>query len=257
MFNYSNFDSDFFIPVYGILLLLMAYLGNLLAKKERKLYEGFRDYKVEGLLMSFVTLLSLLYAFVFSGAANHYRDTQIFIRQEADEIATIHRWSTYFPEKERKQFQKILVEYTEFRADFSKRDDKDKASEYFDTMWKFLMERVNHPQHAVASQTMLKSLDNVIHYYWDKYYLRKDRIPLPEIVLLFIASLLITFFIGYANENRGSHFSVNIFIFVSLNLIIMITIRELDMLHQGLVQVSRESIVDLSKLLRQIYNSGK
>ena len=257
MFNYTNFDSVLFIPVYGILLLLMAYLGNLLAKKERKMYEGFRDYKVEGLLVSFVTLLSLLYAFVFSGAATHYRDAQLLTRQETDELASVHRWSNHFDVQERKDFQKLLMEYVEFRADFNNVRNKEKTSELQDGLWNYLMKMENDPRQNLTAVKMLTSLDTAIHLYWDKYYVLKDRIPLPSIVLLFIASLLITFFVGYANENRDSHFSVNIFIFVSLNLIIMITIRELDMLHQGLIQVSRESLIDFAKLLRQMYETGK
>lgn len=257
MFNYVSFDSVYFIPVYGILILLMAYLGNLLAKKERRMYDGFRDYKVEGLLQSFVTLLSLLYAFVFAGAATHYRDAQLLTRQETDELASIHRWSNHFEYEDRRNFQKLLTEYTEFRADFANNNNTVKTSELQDELWRFLMEKEKDPKYFMYANKMITTLDTAIHLYWDKYYVRRDRIPLPEIVLLFISSLLITFFVGYANENRDSHFSVNIFIFVSLNIIIMITIRELDMLHQGLVQVSRESLIDFARLIRQIYDSGK
>jgi hypothetical protein len=53
MLSYSFFDSGFFIPVYALLLIIFAYLGNILAKREHKVFGGERNYASQGLASGF------------------------------------------------------------------------------------------------------------------------------------------------------------------------------------------------------------
>jgi len=91
MLSYSFFDSGFFIPVYALLLIIFAYLGNKLAKREHKIFGGERNYASQGLLQAFIIFLSLLYTFTLSGTANHFRDSKALVEQEADAIAEVYR----------------------------------------------------------------------------------------------------------------------------------------------------------------------
>lgn len=227
-------------------------------QKERKEFlEEKREYNADALLIAFVTLLSLLYSFTFSGVASHYRDAQALTTKEADMGSELSRWSRHFDDVERRKFQLMLTEYFEIRTDIAKSRDTALVTKYHDNLWMFLMDKEKKETDNDAAIKMLTDLESSIHFYWTQYYAEKDRLPLPIIVMIFSASMLITFFVGYSNLNSDSHFTVNLFIFISLNMIIMITIRELDMMYQGLIMLNRENISEIARSMRELYNSGK
>jgi len=255
--TYHFFDSGFFIPVYSLLLILTAVAGNLLAKREKKIFGGVRGYNADALLISFVVLLSLLYSFTFSHVAFHYREAKLFVSKESDMGAGLFRWSNHFKYDEKRKFQLMLTEYFEIRADMEKSIDSVLINKSHNDMWNFLMEKEKLEVNNAVTLKMLNQLENEIQIYWNQYYGEKDRLPMPVIMLIFTASILITFFVGYSNLNTTSHFTINLFIFVSLNMIIMFTIRELDLLHKGLIEINRDNIVELAKAMRSMYETGK
>lgn len=257
MLSYSFFDSGFFIPVYALLLIIFAYLGNNLAKREHKIFGGERNYASQGLLQAYIIFLSLLYTFTLSGTANHFRDAKTLVAQEADAIAEVYRWGKNFDKEDKVRFVKMLLEYTEYRADYTQSFDKNKATILQDNMWSFVMLKEKEEKYSWVSHKILEALSATTHLYWDKYYSDKDRVPLAVIMLIFLFSMVVTFFLGYTNENRRAHFAMNVITFVALNLLMMITIREIDMLYHGLVSVNPENIKDFVGFLRNALETTK
>ena len=257
MIFYGFFDSGFFIPVYALLLILVAYLGNKLAKREIKIYGGERNYASQGLLQAFVIFLSLLYTFTFAGSSNHFRDAKALVAQEADAISEVYRWGRQLDKEDERKFVKMLLEYSEFRADYSQSFDLSKAAKLQENLWDFAIEKEKDEKFAWYSHKILEGLNTTTHLYWDKYYSDKDRVPLAVIVLMFLFSMIVTFFLGYTNENRSAHFIVNVLTFVSLNLLMMFAIREIDMLYHGLISVNPENIKDLVGFFRGVLENTK
>lgn len=257
MLSYSFFDSGFFIPVYALLLIIFAYLGNNLAKREHKIFGGERNYASQGLLQAFIIFLSLLYTFTLSGTANHFRDSKALVEQEADAIAEVYRWGKNFEKEDKVRFVKMLLEYTEFRADYSKSFDKNKATMLQDNIWSFVMQKEKDEKYSWVTHKILEALSATTHLFWDKYYSDKDRVPLPVILLIFLFSMVVTFFLGYTNENRRAHFAVNVITFVSLNILMMMAIRELDLIYHGLISVNPENIKDLVGFFRNVLETTK
>jgi len=257
MISYSFFDSVFFIPVYALLLILFAYLGNKLAKREKRIYGGERNYASQGLLQAFLIFLSLLYTFTLSGTANHFRDAKTLVAQEADAISEVYRWARQLDREDEIKFVKLLLEYSEFRSDYSQSFNRDRAIELQGKMWDFIISKEKDERYAFFTHKILEGLNTTTHLYWDKYYSDKDRVPLPVIMLIFLFSMIVTFFLGYTNENRRSHFAVNVLTFVSLNLLMMFTIREIDMLYHGMISVNPENIKDLVGFFKGVLESNK
>jgi len=257
MITYGFFDSAFFIPVYVLLLIICAFLGNKLSKREKRIYGNERNYESQGLLQAFVIFLSLLYTFTLSGTANHFRDAKALVAQEADAISEVYRWGKQLDKEDELKFVKMLLEYSEFRADYSQSFDMEKAITLQSNMWDFTLLKEKDERYSWFSHKILEALNTTTHLYWDKYYSDKDRVPLPIIMLIFLFSMVVTFFLGYTNENRRSHFVVNVLTFVSLNLLMMFTIREIDMLYHGMISVNPENIKDLVGFFRNILETAK
>lgn len=257
MFSYSFFDSAFFIPIYVILLIIFAFLGHRVAKREKKIFGGERNYESQGLLQAFIIFLSLLYTFTLTGASSHFRDSKVLVAQEADAIAEVYRWAKNFEKEDKLKFVKMLLEYTEYRADYTQSFDKNKATVLQDNMWTFIMAKEKDEKYSWTAHKTLEALSASTHLYWDKYYSDKDRVPLPVIMLIFLFSMIVTFFLGYTNQNRRAHFAVNVLTFVSLNILMMITIRELDLLYHGLISINPENIKDLVGFFRNVLESSK
>ncbi len=257
MITYNFFDSTFFIPINALLLVLAAFLGNKLAKRENRLFGGERNYASQGLLQAFIIFLSLLYTFTFAGSANHFRDVKTLATQEADAISEVYRWAKHFDKADETEFVKILLEYTEFRADYPQSFDKNKAIMLQSKMWDFIIAKEKDEKYIWDTHKILEALNTTTHLYWDKYYADKDRVPFLVIMLIFLFSMIVTFFLGYTNENKRGHFAVNVLTFVSLNLLMMIAIRELDMLYHGLVSINPESMQDLVGFFRNVLETTK
>jgi len=257
MLSYGFFDSIFFIPVYVILLILCAFFGNKLSKREKKVYGSERNYESQGLLQAFIIFLSLLYTFTLTGAANHFRDAKSLVAQEADAISEVYRWGKQLEKDDQKIFVQMLLEYSEFRSDFSLSGNKDRAMVLQGKMWDFIVAKEKEGKYPYYSHKILEALNVTTHLYWDKYYSDKDRIPLPVILLIILFSMVVTFFLGYTNENRKSHFVANVFTFVSLNLLMMFTLRELDLLYHGLISVNPENIKDLVGFFKNVLQDTK
>ncbi len=245
MISYGFFDSIFFVPIYGTLLIISAYLGYKLAKKEEKIFGGERNYASQGLLQAFVIFLSLLYTFTFASSTNHFRDAKALVAQEADGISEVYRWAKQLDKEDQRKFVQMLLEYSEFRADYSQSYNRDRAIQLQGNMWDFIVLKEKDERYAWYAHKILEGLNTTTHLYWDKSYFDKDRVPLPAIMLIFVFSMIVTFFLGYTNENRRAHFAVNVLTFVSLNLLMMLVIREIDMLYHGLISINPENIKDL------------
>jgi len=151
----------------------------------------------------------------------------------------------------------MLLEYTEFRADYSKSFDKNKATMLQDNIWSFVMQKEKDEKYSWVTHKILEALSATTHLFWDKYYSDKDRVPLPVILLIFLFSMVVTFFLGYTNENRRAHFAVNVITFVSLNILMMMAIRELDLIYHGLISVNPENIKDLVGFFRNVLETTK
>ncbi len=257
MISYSFFDSVFFIPVYALVLIIFAYLGNKLAKLEIKIYGNERNYSSQGLLQAFIIFLSLLYTFTLSGTANHFRDAKSLIEKEADAISEVYRWGKQLDKEDEIKFVKMLLEYSEFRSDYSQNFNRDKAIILQGNLWEFVISKEKDERYTWFTHKILEGLNTTTHLYWDKYYSDKDRVPLPVIMLIFLFSMIVTFFLGYTNENKRTHFAVNVLTFVSLNLLMMFTIREIDLLYHGMISVNPENLKDLVGFFRNVLESTK
>lgn len=257
MLSYGFFDSVFFIPVYVILLIFCAFFGNRLSKREKKIYGAERNYESQGLLQAFIIFLSLLYTFTLTGAANHFRDAKTLVAQEADAISEVYRWGKQLDKEDSRKFVEMLLEYSQFRSDYTLSSNKDKAMLLQGKMWDFIVLKEKEGRYSYYSNKILEALNVTTHLYWDKYYSDKDRIPMPVILLIFLFSMVVTFFLGYTNENRKSHFVMNVFTFVALNLLMMFTLRELDLLYHGLIAVNPENIKDLVGFFKNVLESYK
>lgn len=255
MLSYTFFDSVFFIPIYVILLIVCAFLGNKLSKREKRIYGAERNYESQGLLQAFIIFLSLLYTFTLTGAANHFRDAKALVAQEADAISEVYRWGKQLDKEDSRKFVEMLLEYSEFRSDYSLSSNRDKAMMLQGKMWEFIVSKEKEERYSYYSHKILEALNQTTHLYWDKYYSDKDRVPLPVIMLIFLFSMVVTFFLGYTNENKKSHFVMNVFTFVALNLLMMFTLRELDLLYHGLIAVNPENIKDLVGFFKGVLES--
>lgn len=257
MFSYGFFDSAFFLPIYALALIIFAFLGHKVSRKEKKMFGGERNYESQGLLQAFIIFLSLLYTFTLTGASAHFRDAKALVAQEADAISEVYRWAKQLEKDDQKQFIQMLLEYSEYRSDFSLSSDRDKAMMIQGKMWDFIVAKEKEGKYPYFSHKILEALNTTTHLYWDKYYSDKDRVPLPVIMLIFLFSMIVAFFLGYTNENRKAHFAINVLTFASLNLLMMTTIRELDRLYHGLITINPENIKDLVGFFKNVLQNLK
>lgn len=247
-------DAWLLTMILFALMMLFMFFGFSVAKKRL----GARD-KVENLANNTVYsavfgLLAFLLAFTFSMSGSRFDSRRQASVAEGNAIGTAILRADLYPDSERVALRNYLKNYLQARIESitGTRADKvmeadAKASLYATTLWKNATEFSKSNQSVIISGQMLPALNAMFDSASTNTYSERMRVPQNIVVMLFILSIISSFFMGYLSVGKGKFdWMLGTGFCLLTSLVIFITL-DLDRPRRGMIQLdtSHEAIMSL------------
>jgi hypothetical protein len=209
---------------------------------------------VNTLQASLLGVLALLLGFTFSLALQRYDNRSVAVVDEANAIGTALLRAQLLPDAVRADAQRTLKEYLALRvrasavnlaAEEERLEVIAAGMRKLDTLW-------GHARHAaeldgspVRTGLFIEALNDVIDSHARRDAALKRHVPEVVLFLLYGTFLMTGSIVGYAAGIAGHRTSFATYIMVTLIVLLVFIIIDLDRPRRGLIQVSQESLVEL------------
>ena len=236
------------------MLLAIAWGYRLGRKKQVSVSDPIKS-QFNAILGSLLVLISLLLGFCFSLAVNHYEHRSQAMVEEVNAIGTTYLRAHSLPVTVREETLALLRKYVDVRAQASKITLADEvsrepllreASQIRTKIWSLAMQSAKDDDRVTATGLYIQALGNLI----DSYATRDEILNrhIPEVVII---SLLLTFILaggvlGYTSGATG-HRPIPALLFVTVIVIAVSIIIDLDRPHQEFVQATQKNMLELQE----------
>ena len=237
-----------------ILMLLSTFAGKLLANRISILN---KNEKKESETTSLTALLFFLLAFTFGMSGERYDSRRKVVIEEANNIGTALLRSDLYPDSTRAVFRAHFKDYVEARIAYYKAGSDVKAILKADSLsqiissklWKQATDLSKDPANLAATQQMIPALNDMIDITTLRLAGEKSKVPQSILIMLFFLAMIISFYSGYSEGQKGKiDWLVQIGFCFLVSLVILFTL-DLDRPRRGFVNldVPNETIIDLRK----------
>jgi hypothetical protein len=219
-------------------MLLMVYAGQQYSKR-RSSMGGIGA--IEGSLFA---LLGLILAFTFGMSGSRYDTRRAVIVEEANAIGTAILRADLYEDTERQAFRKDFAEYLEARIDVynAQRDDaalkaaNTKAAKYSTLLWQRTARLSRVPANLVASNQMITALNQMFDVTTTRDAALRARVPDSIIILLFVLSVICSFFAGMLAPTDKKLNWLTVIGFGLLTMLVIFVILDLDRPNRGFIR---------------------
>lgn len=242
-----------------LFMMLFIALGAFIAKRRRN-KPGYIENPANSTIYGAVFgLLAFLLAFTFSMSGSRFESRRQASLSEGNAIGTAILRADMFPDAERMAFREDFKNYLQARitiitagADVEKITEADKVvALYSARLWKRAMDLSRINPNAISAQ-MIVALNEMFDSATNNTYSEAMRVPQSIVLMLFILSVIVSFFVGYISVGKGRFdWLIGTGFCLLSSLVIFITL-DLDRPRSGLIQLdtSHEAIISL---MRQFY----
>ena len=244
------------LPLWAILLILIGVgmvaleVGYQFGLWRRKRVTGEKEGPVSAMVGSLLALLAIMLAFTFNLAASRFDARRQAVLEESNAIGTTYLRARLLPEPERTEIEKLLHEYAELRSRINKEPTIDEIidqSEVLqDRIWTLGVAAAARNPASIMTSIFLESLNDVIDVHSKRVLVGlRSRIPMSMWLVLFTLSILGLGSMGYQAGLTGTRRSPEMPILTIAFASVLFLIVDLDRAHEGLLQVSQQSMIDL------------
>ncbi len=208
---------------------------------------------------SLLGLLALLLGFTFSIALSRHESRSIAVVDEANAVGTAWLRISLLPEAEQAAARDGMLKYVQLRidgAEFSMNHDTERlvvatqAQDTFDDLWAHgakVVRETGGP--AVVSYT--SSLNDMIDSFGVRNASIERRIPATIMNLMWITFVLAGAMMGYATGLAGTRPATPIYLMMTLIVLLVFMIVDLDRPRRGLIEVDQTPMFDLRETMRR------
>ena len=246
------------VPLWGLFLIgsallwLVMEIGYRVGKWRHAHMPDERDEPVSAMVTSILGLVALVLGFTFSLAATRFDSRRLAVLEEANAIGTTYLRASLLPEPQAAESARLLREYVDVRISATKADRTQKAIAQSEVMHEQLWTQA----HAAAEKNpgsimtgiYIQSLNEVIDVHAKRLLLGlNSRIPVVIWAGLFGLAMLGLAAVGYQAGLSDTRRSPAMLGLVVAFTIVLLLIADLDRGHEGLLQVSQQSMLDLQR----------
>lgn len=209
-----------------------------------------KETPVAAMVAAVLGLLAFMLAFTFSMAASRFDARRQAVLEEANAIGTACLRSRLLAEPQRSRITELLRRYTEFRAQKLNPENLDRVLEeseiLHEQMWQQAVASAEIDPHSIMTGLCLQSLNETIDLHAKRVFVGlHSRIPLTIWVALLALVMLGMFSLGYQSGISATRRSLGMPIFTLAFSAVLYLIVDLDRAHEGLMQVSQETMIRL------------
>lgn len=255
-------DAGELAGILIILMLVSMYGGFFIAQRIKKKHPSINDDSSGTIFGALLGLLGLLLAFTFGMAGARYDERRKVITQEANDIGTAILRCDLYPQDIRtelriafKSYVEARITYLEAGTDLAKVQtsliDKDR---YAAKIWQ-IATRFAHdnPSIFIPSNQMIPALNAMIDITTKRLALDTARVPDLIVSLLFILSVLCSFYGGYMIGHKGK---IDWVIAVGFSVVISVVVYatlDLERTRRGITNLNANNrfIIQLRDMVKE------
>lgn len=243
----------FLIPLMVVLIPII--IGQFYGTRRKKKAVNMEPSSVGTVVATTFALLAFMMAFTFQIASNRFDKRKELLLEEVTNIRTTYLRSGLLPEPFRSENKKLLLEYTDLRAELAHDITKanisiSRSQEILDSLWECAEALAAQDRSSEVYALFTSSLNDLVDNYNQRITMTFEyRIPVVVIWIL----LIITFF---SMLTLGYHFGISGKGSIRMNLLIsivfavvMFLILVLDRPETGLARPSQKPIFTLHQQL--------
>lgn len=213
-----------------------------------------KEAPVAAMVASILGLLAFMLAFTFGLAAARFDARRAAVLNEANSIGTTYLRTRLLPEPERTKIAGLLREYTELRVEYiaSGRVSElmARSEEFHEQLWSSGVAAAEKAPTPITG-LFLQSLNEMIDMHSNRVFVGlRSRLPVTIWFALFSLTLLGLASVGYQAGLSATRRSPEMPILTLAFAGVLFLIVDLDRGHEGLLQVSQQSLIDTLKTIR-------
>jgi hypothetical protein len=207
---------------------------------------------------SLLGILALLLGFTFSLALQRHDNRSAAVVDEANAIGTTYLRAQLLPDDMREDVATLLRRYVDVRVAASKVSLADgtarepllrEANAITSELWAFAIAAAREDGRPVTSGLFIQSLNELIDSYARRDAALNRHVPEIVLFLLFITFVMAGWMLGYTAGMVGHRPTFATFTMVTLIVLLVFIIIDLDRPRRGLIEVSQESLTDLQQAI--------
>lgn len=243
--------------IAGILFVSMALLIELGhrfgLRMQRRANEAFRTH-VGGISGSLLGILALLLGFTFSLSLQRFESRSQAVVSEANAIGTAYLRSQLLPVSVRGAAQQLLRDYVDLRMETSAiplpfSDQRAallaQTGAMQDQLWDYTTQAAAEDPNPVTTGLFVQAVNGMFDEYGRRNAELNRHVPEVVLLLLYATFLMAGAIIGYGSGVAGHRTSFVTYILITLIVVLVFLIIDLDRPHRGLIEVSQQSFVAL------------
>jgi hypothetical protein len=235
-----------------IAVIFLAVEGGYRLGNYRRGHSPEKDAPVGAMVGAMLGLLAFMLAFTFGLAASRFDARRLTILDEANAIGTTYLRAGLLPEPHRTEIRRSLREYVDVRLEGVRQANLTEAlsrsTELHTQMWSQATAVADLDPRSIVTGLFIQSLNELIDLHATRVMVGlRSRIPAVIWVALFFVATLTMATMGYHEGLAGTRRSLaSLALVVSFSTVLLLT-ADLDRLHEGFLQVSQQSMLDLQK----------
>lgn len=248
----NDLDVLYIIMILFFTMLTAVWIGYKMACRKPK-----GNTKDSELLSPLLGLLALIMAFTFGMSNSRYDDRKNNLIDETNCIGTAILRADIYPDSLKMEFKKDFKTYLNSRKDFYTLDHDEakinaslkQTAEASNKLWNRASFYAKNKDYFIQSNMMLPALNDMFDSTSKSNIVYNSKVPETIIYLLFVFSVIISFYIGYKSgleRNIERNFILGFCILICT--VIFITL-DLDRSRRGLIKISTE--VEIIQILNK------
>lgn len=232
-----------------VLMVVSLKIGHKLGERSTtiKNCEPCKEH-ISTLLSSLLGMLALVLGFSFSIALERHGSRSEAVVEESNAIGTAYLRVSLLPQTEQEGIQRLFSQYLRARLDESKlnltqteqREALNQTTSQLQMqLWDKAMKIAANDPNPVRVSLYVQALNEMIDAYGKRYAELNRHIPELVLLLLYGALIICGGMLGYSAGVAGHKPSRAVFVMLSLTVLLMYVVIDLDRPRRGLIVINQ------------------
>lgn len=253
------YDKNSFLiaAVLFVSMVVVIEIGSWLGLRRAEETAESLKTQLNGLQGSLLGILALLLGFTFSQSLQRLDARSAAVVDEANAIGTAYLRLDLLPVDQRQASTQLMREYIETRIEAGSisMDREDERQRILDRsvvlqgeLWRLAAAAANATDRPATVNLFIQALNELIDSNSSRNAALGRHVPELVLLLLYGTFLLTGALVGYASGVSGVKASRGTYVLVSLIVVLVFIIIDLDRPRRGLIEVDQSSLIELRQL---------
>lgn len=251
------------LAIAGVLffsMVLTIEMGYRIGIGHHSIADESSKSHINAILGALLGILALLLGFTFSLSLQRYESRSEAVVHEANAIGTAILRAQLLPQEVRESSRSALSQYLDVRIETSRialssETHREQllgvAADLHDQLWTLARQAAELNPNPVTTGLYIQALNDVIDALGSRDAQLHRHVPEVVLILLYVTFLMAALILGYTSGVAGHRASFVSYILVTLIVLLVFIIVDLDRPRRGLIEVSQESLIDLQAAIQQ------